>query len=106
MIGIDRLLMPGGVVADDLDIDPDLAQRLADIVAGLARLLEPRRRQKPDPEPAPVAVPRDARLVEQGLGPPRNAAVDRAARGIDRTSFVPATSCSVRLDIIGSRNLQ
>ena len=68
MVGVDRLLVRGGVVVDDLGIDADLGQRLAQIVAELLGLVEIGRRQKLQREAGAVGAARIAGLVEERVG--------------------------------------
>src|SRR5829696_7217726 len=63
--------MRGGIVVDDLCVNPDGPQRLAQIVAELARLLEARRRQETDLEARAARSTRIASLVEKRIGAPR-----------------------------------
>jgi len=46
VVGVDGLLVRGGIVVDDLGVDADRRERLAQIVAELIRLSEIRRRQQ------------------------------------------------------------
>ncbi len=50
MIGINRLLMRGGIIVDDVRIDTDSSKRLAQIIAELFRFVEIGCGQKPQRE--------------------------------------------------------
>ena len=63
--------MRGGIVVDDLGVDPDRAQGLAQVVPELTRLLEPRRGQEPDPEARAARTARVAGLVQERVGAAR-----------------------------------
>ena len=68
MVGVDRLLVAGAVVVDQLGVDADLGQRLAQVGAELPGLVEVGRGQQPQAEAHAVGAARKAGLVEERVG--------------------------------------
>ena len=94
VVGVDRLLVRGGVVVDDLGVDADRGQRLAQIVAELLRLVEIGRRQQLQREAVAVGAALVAGLVEQRVGLGDVEGVGRHVGGVElrRRSAAPGRS--------------
>jgi hypothetical protein len=87
VVGVDRLLVRGGIVVDQFGVDADLGQRLTQIVAELFRFVEVRRRQQLQAKRLPSAVALVAGLVQQRVGLGDVERVLRHVGGIELRSF-------------------